>query len=177
MASKRAKWSEAQIKAHIQTIQKVVEKAKRENKGEHFIAITPEQIREKFKRVNSPFFISLGWNSTTPGGTVNLGITVFNPDPTTAIWLFAHVWIGSGNVDPTVGTFHLNVDPRFPRLTEPPFFGLTLAAGASATLSYSLKVPATIEKSNYLGNASLMQINWFGVGSDLDRAAFVFTVS
>jgi hypothetical protein len=177
MATKRPKWTEAQIKAHIQTIQKIVEKAKRENKGEHFIGITPEQIREKLKHVNSPFITSLGWNSTTPGGTVGLGITVFNPDPTPTSSVFAHVWVGSGNIDPAVGSFLNNVDPRFPRLTEPPFFGLTLASGASTSLTYSIKVPATIEKSNYLGNANLIQVNWFGVGLNLGRAAFVFTVS
>jgi hypothetical protein len=177
MAAKRTKWSEAQIKTHIQKIQKVVEQAKRENKGEHFAGITPEQIRKKLKRVNSPMIVSLGWNSTTPGGTVNLNVTVFNPDPTIAIWLFAHVWVGSGNIDPTVGTFLLNVDTRFPRLTEPEFFGLTLAAGASATLSYALKVPAGVEKTNYLGNTCLMQFNWFDVGLDLERANFVFAVS
>jgi hypothetical protein len=177
MAAKRVKWSEAQIKTHIQTIQKVIEQGKRENKGEHFIGITPEQIREKLKRVNSPMIVFQGWNSTTPGGTVNLNVGVFNPDPTLAIWLFAHVWVGSGNIDPTVGTFLLNVDTRFPRLTEPAFFGLTLAAGASATLSYALKVPATVEKTNYLGNTALMQFNWFDVGLDLERANFVFAVS
>jgi hypothetical protein len=47
----------------------------------------------------------------------NVGIR--NPDPSQAIWLFAHAWVGSGNVDPAVGTFLLNVDTRFPRLTEP----------------------------------------------------------
>ena len=177
MATKRAKWSESQIKAHIQQIQKVIEKGKRENKGEHFIGVTPEDIRKKFKRVNSPMIVFQGWNSTSPGGTVNLNVGIYNPDPTLAIWLFAHVWVGSGNIDPTLGTFLLNVDTRFPRLTEPPFFGLTLAAGASATLSYALKVPSTIEKSNYLGNTCLMQFNWFDVGLDLERAAFVFTVS
>jgi hypothetical protein len=177
MAAKRVKWTEAQVKSHIQTIQKVIEQGKRENKGEHFIGITPEQIREKLKRVNSPMIVFQGWNSTTPGGTVNLNVGVFNPDPTPAIWLFAHVWVGSGNIDPTVGTFLLNVDTRFPRLTEPPFFGLSLAPGASATLSYAMKVPATVEKTNYLGNTSLMQFNWFNVGLDLERANFVFQVS
>ena len=177
MASKRAKWSEGQIKEHIQKIQKVVETAKRANKGEHFIGITPEQIREKLKRVNSPMIVSQGWNSTTPGGTVNLNVGVYNPDPTLAIWLFAHVWVGSGNIDPTLGTFLLNVDPRFPRLTEPAFFGLTLAPSASATLSYALNVPASVERTNYLGNTVLMQFNWFDVGLYLERAAFVFAVS
>jgi len=177
MATKRVKWSEAQIKTHIQKIQKVIEQGKRANKGEHFIGITPEQVRDKFKRVNSPMIVFQGWNSTTPGGIVNLDVGLYNPDPTLAIWLFAHVWVGSGNIDPTVGTFLLNVDTRFPQLTEPAFSGLDLAAGASATLSYALKVPATVEKTNYLGNTCLMQFNWFNVGLDLERANFVFAVS
>jgi hypothetical protein len=84
---------------------------------------------------------------------------------------------GSSTVSVNLGSFLNNVDSRFPRLTEPPVAGLFLGAGTSASLTYSLKVPATIEKSNYLGNASLMQVNWFGVGLNLGRAAFVFTVS
>jgi hypothetical protein len=97
--------------------------------------VTPEEIEKKLKRVNSPMIVSQGWSGTTPGGTFNYSLGIFNPDPTQASNLFAHVWVGSGNIDPTVGTFLLNVDTRFPRLTEPPVFGLTLAPGASATLN------------------------------------------
>ena len=68
MAAKRPKWTEAQIKAHIQTIEKTIEKAKRENKGERFIGITPEQIREKLKQVNSPFITFLGLEFDHPRG-------------------------------------------------------------------------------------------------------------
>ena len=60
---------------------------------------------------------------------------------------------GSGNVDPVTGTFLSNVDERFPRLTQPAFDGLSLAPGASATLSFSIKVPASAEKTNYLANS------------------------
>ena len=91
--------------------------------------------------------------------------------------LFAHVWIGSGNVDPVVGTFLSNVDPRFPRLTEPPVFGLTLAPGASAHLTFTIKVPATAEKTNYIGNSCLMQFNWHDTGKYLDRGVIVFAVT
>jgi hypothetical protein len=94
---------------------------------------------------------------------------VYNPDPIQAIWLFAHVWVGSGNVDRTVGTFLLNVDARFPRLTEPVFDGLTLAAGAFAILNFTIKVPSTVEDTNYLGNCCLMQFNWHDIGRYLDR--------
>ncbi len=175
--NKQRKWTAGQIKEHIQRIQKAIENQKRESKGEHFTAVTPEEIEKKLKRVKSPMIVSQGWNSATPGGTVNYNLGIYNPDPTQVIWLFAHVWVGSGNVDPTVGTFLLNVDTRFPRLTQPTFSGLTLAAGASATLSFALKVPSTVEKTNYPGNSCLMRFNWHDVGTYLDRGIFVFAVS
>jgi hypothetical protein len=179
MAAKsgQRKWTAARIKGQIQKIQQVIEKHKRDNKEEHFTAVTPEEIEKKLKRVKSPMIVSQGWGNTTPGGTVNYNLGIYNPDPTQAIWLFAHVWVGSGNVDPTVGTFLLNVDTRFPRLAQPTFSGLTLAAGASATLSFALKVPPAVEKTNYLGNSCLMQFNWHDVGTYLDRGIFVFAVS
>lgn len=174
---KQKKWTAAQIKAHIKKIKQVVEAQKSENKGEHFIAVTPEEIEKKLKRTNSPMIVSEGWSNTTAGGTLNYTLGIYNPDPVQATGLIAHVWIGSGNVDPTVGTFLLNVDTRFPRLTEPATFGLTLAAGASATLAFALTVPATIEKTNYLGNSCLMQFNWLDVGTYLDRSVFVFAIT
>lgn len=177
MATKAKKFTAGEIKSNVEKIQKAVEKHKKENKGEHFTSVTPEEIERKLKRVNSPMIVSQGWNSTTPGGTVNYGLGIFNPDPTQAIWLFAHVWVGSGNVDPVVGTFLLNVDPRFPRLTEPAFFGLSLAPGDSATLNFALQVPSSVEETNYLGNSCLMQFNWHDVGTYLDRGIFVFQVS
>ena len=177
MATKAKKFTASEVKSQVEKIQKEVEKHKRENKGEHFTSVTPEEIERKLKRVNSPMIVSQGWNSTTPGGTVNYNLGLFNPDPTLAVWLFAHVWVGSGNIDPVTGTFLLNVDPRFPRLTEPVFDGLVLPAGASATLKFALKVPASIEKTNYIGNSCLMQFNWHDVGAYLDRGVFVFAVS
>ncbi len=176
--SKQRKFTTTQINEHIRAIQKVIEKHKRENKGGHFTAVTPEEIEKKLKRINSPMIISQGWFGTTPaGGTFNYNLGIYNPDATQAIWLFAHVWVGSGNVDGTVGTFLSNVDTRFPRLTEPAFDGLKLNAGASATLNFTIKVPSTIEKTNYLGNSCLMQFNWHDVGTYLDRGVFVFAVS
>lgn len=173
----KSKWTAAEIKEHVRKILDIVEKNKAQNKDQHFTGITQEEIEKKFQRVNSPMIVSQGWNSTTPGGTVNYNLGIYNPDPTQAIWLFAHVWIGSGNVDPVVGSFLSNVDTRFPRLTQPAFAGLTLAPGASATLSFGLKVPTTVEKTNYLGNSCLMRFNWHDVGTYLDRGIFVFAVS
>ena len=108
-----------EIKEHTQKIQKAIEQHKREHKPEHFTAVTPEEIQGKIERVNSPMIIFQGWGSVPLGVTVNYSLGIYNPDPTSAIWLFAHVFVGSSNVDPNTGTFLLNVDPRFPRLTEP----------------------------------------------------------
>jgi len=175
--SKRRRLTAAQINEHIRTIQKAIKKHKRENKGEHFTAVTPEEIEKKLKRINSPMIISQGWSGTAPGGTVNYNLGVYNSDPTQAIWLLAHVWVGSGNIDRTVGTFLLNVDARFSRLTQPVFPGLTLAAGAFAILNFTIKVPSTVEETNYLGNSCLMQFNWHDIETYLDRGVFVFAVS
>lgn len=177
--SEQKKWTEAEIKKQVERIQKVIEEHKRlVKKDESFTAVTPEDIERKLKRVMSPMIVSQGWTSSTvPGGAINYNVGIYNPDPTQAIWGFAHVWVGSGNIDPIVGTFLLNVDTRFPRLTQPKFAGLTLAPGASATLSFVLKVPSTVEKTNYLGNCCHMRFNWHDVGEYLDRSVFVFNVA
>jgi len=68
--SEKRTWTADQIKEQIQRIQKVIEMQKRESMDEHFTAVTPEDIKRKLKRQNSPMIVSQGWNSTTPGGTV-----------------------------------------------------------------------------------------------------------
>lgn len=173
----KSKWTAAEIKDHTKKILDVVAKLKKENKLANFTGITEEEIAKKFTRINSPMIVSQGWGGTSPGGTINYSLGIYNPDPTTAIWLFAHVWVGSGNVDPVVGTFLSNVDTRFARLTLPAPTGLTLAPGASTTLNFVLKVPSTVEKTNYIGNSCLMQFNWHDTGLYLDRGVFVFAVT
>ena len=176
--SKKTKWSPAQIKEHIKNLEKAVEKHKKENKEEYFESITPEQIEKKLKRINSPMIVFQSFGSTTPGGTINYSVGIFNPDPVTRSFLWVHVFVGSGNVDSNVGTFLLNVDTRFPRLTGPSSsIGQSLAPSASATLNFSINVPTTIERSLYLGNSCLMGINIFDVGSYLDRSCFRFSVT
>jgi hypothetical protein len=80
-------------------------------------------------------------------------------------------------VDPAVGTFMLNVDTRFPRLTEPAFAGASISPSSSLTISFALQVPAGVQKTNYLGNTCLMQFNWHEVGVYLDRGVWPFTVT
>lgn len=174
----KGKFTETETAKHIKKIQEETEKYKGSvKKGDNFIAPTEEQLREKLQRVNSPFFTFESWGNAAPGGTVNYNVGIYNPDPVLQVWMFAHVFVGSGNVVSDTGRFLLNVDARFPRLTQPNFAGLNLAAGASATLSYSIKIPSTIEPSNYMGNTILFRANWFDPGTEYDRALFVFRVT
>lgn len=175
--STRKRLTPAQIKQQTQKIRAAIEEHKAKCREEHFTSLSPEDIERKLKRVNSPMIVSQGWSDTTPGGTFNYSVGIQNPDPTSAGNLYVHVWVGSGNADPTLGTFLLNVDPRFPRLTQPAFFGLSLASGANATLSFSIKVPAAIEKAIYLGNSFLMQLKYEDIGRYLDRGVFPFAVA
>lgn len=175
-------WTATQIKKHIQNVQDVIAKQKQEKLGEQFIAATPEEIKRELKSIRSiwdetSLMISfMGWNNTNPGGTVNFNLVIYNPGPTEIIWIFAHLWVGSGNIDPNIGSFLTNVDTRFPRLTQPAQPGLTLAAGAHAQLSFALKVPSTVEQTSYFGNICLMHPRWITVGDYLGRGCFVFEV-
>ena len=117
-----AKLTAAQIKEQTKKVRSAIAKHKRENKEENFTSLSDDEVVAKLKRVKSPMIVSQGWGGTTPGGTFNYSIGLLNPDPTATFSRDVHVWVGSGNADPTVGTFLLNVDPRFPRLTQPAAF-------------------------------------------------------
>jgi hypothetical protein len=173
-----AKFTDAQIKEQTVKIEDVIAKEKARFKGQNFTEVKPEDIDRMLKRVNSPMIVFQGWSGSAPaGGMINYNVGIWNPDPTQAIWLFAHAWVGSGNVDPVVGTFLLNVDPRFPRLTEPAFAGASINPSTSLTLTFNLHVPAGVEHTNYLGNTCLMQFNWHDIGSYLARSVWPFTVT
>jgi hypothetical protein len=92
-----------------------------------------------------------------------------------AFGLYVHVFVGSGNVVSDTGLFLLNVDERFPRLTEPGYSGLTIVPGASALVNFAINVPATIDASKYIGNTAVLQFG-VDVGTYIDRAVWVFTV-
>jgi hypothetical protein len=176
--SKQTMVSRAQMQDLVRHIQDRSEKRKRENKRARIIALTPEEIEERLKRSDSPLItMQMWWNETPPGGAFQftLQITNFSLKKT---WdaLYAHVWVGSGNADPALGTFLSNVDTRFARLTEPQD-GLKLAPGTSAELKFTIKIPSKIEKTNHLGNSCLMRLPGAGVGTYLDRGLFVFSVS
>ena len=82
-------------------------------------------------------------------------------------------------MDPVVGTFLLNVDTRFPRLTEPQY-GLAGELDPSPpvhNLSLPVKVPNGVQKTNYLLNVCLMRLGFFDVGVVLDHSNVAFRVT
>lgn len=179
MANEKKKpLTEEEKNKHIKkTLEEIEKQRKNVKKGDNFTAPTEEQLRKKFERIDSPYIYFQSWGGAAPGGTVNYNVGVMNPDPTQVIWIYAHVFFGSGNVVSSTGEFLLNVDERFPRLTQPDS-GLSLASGASATLTFSIKIPTTIDHpTNYIGNTALFRFNWHDVGTYLDRSVFVVKVT
>ena len=131
-------------------------------------------------RSGDPQFSGMGWNpDTTPGGNVTFAVSVYNPGPMAAESLYVHAWVGSGIVDWS-DEFLLDVDTRFPRLTEPGFVGATIGPASSATFSFSLEVPNTIQRTKYFLIICLLKFPIFFKFSDhrlLDRSMFAINVA
>ncbi len=168
------------IVEHIRRIQQFVRKqevvAKR--KRWNYTSPSEKELARKLTRVRSPMIVFQGWSgSTSPGGSITYTVGIYNPDPTTQIWLYAHVFVGPANPVPDTGLALGEVDSRFPRLTMPDFFGLSIASGATETLQFTVAVPSNIEKSNYLGNTFLFRASYHDVGLYLDRGVFPFEVN
>jgi hypothetical protein len=144
----------------------------------NFTAPTEQQLLDKLAKANSPMIVFQAWSgSTTTPGTINYTVGVHNPDPDVRIWLFVHLFVGPANIAPNVNDALALVDERFPRLTEPEFFGLSIDPGVTASLSFSIAVPANIQPSNYLGNSFLFAATWHDPAEYLDRSLFVFKVT
>lgn len=142
-----------------------------------FTTLTEEEIRAQLNNRNTPYIYFQAWSGSAPvGGTISYTIGITNPDPVTRYWMYAHVFIGPANMVPDTGIALLNVDPRFPRLTEPAPFGITLAPGGSTTLSFSISIPSGVEPSVYLGNSFLFHGEYHGIGSYYFRCLFPFRV-
>lgn len=85
----------------------------------NFIALDAAQLLDRLQRANTPFISSFGRNgSTTSPGAITVDLSVLNPDPVFQGGLFVHLFIGLTDIAITL------LDERFPRLTEPEFFGL-----------------------------------------------------
>lgn len=187
-----AKLTAAKVKEQTQKILEEIEKSNQRarSKDTNVKQIRAEDAEKKLKQADAPFIYGIDWSSEAPpGGVIRVRPSIWNPThPDLALHIYVHLWVGSGNIDPVVGTFLLNVDARFPRLTEPRFTGLrpgmtppdfSSSSPNVMTLDFNIRIPAAIEASNYIGNLCLMQLG--GVGSIdpgmlLDRDQFVFNV-
>jgi hypothetical protein len=170
--------SDADIEKNIKKMKEEAEKHKKTlKKGDDFVSLDDEELRKKLQRVNSPVINSMGYSPVAPGGTVSLSIGIFNPDPFSQSSLVAHLWVGSGNVVSDNAQFLLNVDARFPRLTQPGGGGITLAPSGSQILIFPFKVPSTIEPSIYLCNFVLFRFSFFDVGTVFDRSTLPLNVT
>jgi hypothetical protein len=90
--------------------------------------------------------------------------------------LTVHVWVGFHILDATGGTFLLDVDKRFPRLTQPRWPGIGVDPDSSVTLGgFPLAIPTTVEKTNYILNVCLTEwaVHDYKL---LDRVVFAFEV-
>jgi hypothetical protein len=164
---------------HLGAILKEIEKHRKEaeEKGLSFTAPTEEQLKERLRRTDTPMIVFQGWSgTTTPGGQITYSLGIFNPDPTSRSSLYVHIIVGPANMVRGVGEALATADDRFPKLTQPPFFGLTLGPGASDQLNFTIPIP-NVEDSNYLGNSFLFEGDYHDVGSYLDRGFFPFEVA
>jgi hypothetical protein len=164
---------------HLKNVAEEIERKREEmqRKGMQFTALTADQLERKLKRSHSPMIVYQGWSgSAAAGGTISYSIGINNPDPTDWIWLFVHLFVGPANIAPDVSDAVSAVDSRFARLSLPGFDGLTVKAGATEQLDFSLPVPAGIDRTNYLGNSFLFQSTWHDPADYLDRSLFVFEV-
>jgi len=153
-------------------------RAQAESEGRNFTAPTAEQLDEKLRRAHSPMIVWQSWSGSAPrGGSVSYDVGVLNPDPDPWDWLFAHVFIGRANLAPGVDGAVAACDTRFPQLTQPSFAGLSIAAGATASFSFSMEIPPQVEPTNYLGNSFLFQGTWHDPAVYLDRGLFVYEVT
>ena len=176
---KPGKKSPEDIKRAAELINAEIEKQKkkREKSGETFVSLTPEELNQKLQRAESPMIVWQSWNNTAPiGGTINYSVGVSNPDPFAWGTLAVAVSVGNRNPITSNDLFLSDFDRRFPTLAQPPTTGFSLAAGASTSFSFALKVPAGIEKTGYFGNSVLQQLNFHDVGKYLDRGVFFFGV-
>jgi hypothetical protein len=164
---------------HAKTIREEIERRRREagNKKELFTGLTEEQIREKLRRAKSPMIVWQSWTGgVPPGGSINYSLGIYNPDPTQWAWLFNHVFVGAANLAADTDDALAAVDPRFARLTQPDFDGLTIDPGVTKSLSYVVPIPAGIDRTDYLGNSFLFHATWHDKAQYFDRSLFVFKV-
>jgi hypothetical protein len=178
LADRIAQLSERQA-ANTRILLEEIQRRRNEalEQGRNFSALTGAQVFDQLLSARSPFIFSLGWNTTSSPGTINLQVGIMNPDPVTQNFLEVYVFVGPAALVSDVGQALAVADTRFQNLTEPPAFGLTLNPSTTADLNFAVKVPNGIEPSNYIGNAFLFSDPLFGITDVISRADFIFQVT
>jgi hypothetical protein len=157
-----------------------IEKARKqlEKKYAHCVSLDEEQLRAKLARTNSPTLGTMGWGDAPTGGTAEVAVYVFNPDPGAWTSLYGYLFVGPAATLASLGQALAVADPRFPGVLQPKHLGLTIAANSGTTLFFSLPIPATIRAgTNYQANLFLYQDRVFELGRLFDRSSFVFRVT
>ena len=136
-----------------------IDELKVEARTKNFISLTPDEIQARLKTGNDPWFGGFGFDpDTAPGGKIAVQTAIFNPGSSQVFNLYVHVWVGSGIRDPSAEPFLLNVDTRFPRLTELAFSGATVDPHSAKSLFFTLEIPTAIDKTKYFLCGSLLQL-------------------
>jgi hypothetical protein len=146
-------------------------------KGNAFTSVSKEEFEKKLGRVESPIITSQGWSNSVPaGGNLTYSVGVFNPDAFSWGNLSVSVSFGNRNAILNNDQFMTTFDARFPTAAKPQPFGFSIGPGASVSHSFTIKIPATIDKQGYFGNTALIQLSFHDIGKYFDRAVFFFDV-
>ena len=167
------------LQARIEKINKIVEGFKQQHGTGLFVPISARELEVSLTTQLLTILWQGGPGAPLPeGSSFTYTIGLHNPGLATVGYVFAHTWAGFGHPDPNIGTFLLNVDRRFPTLTEPQTVqGLTLAPNETKALNFLVKLPTGVESTLYTLNTCVMRAHWTGVGDFIARAAFPFMVA
>jgi hypothetical protein len=152
---------------------------------QYFTSVPEQQLRQR----PTPQIVWQSWNPTARAGTrLIYSAGIANPQRSPSTSTFLYVFVGPGNLrsdnrdgSPGVGlgireTFSA-IDPRFPRLTMPPFDAPPIESGQTRSVSFVMPIAADVEAGNYIGGALLLQAVWHGGGAFIDSSIFVFQVT
>jgi len=175
------KRSDEDIRREVQQRLREIEVLREEARDQQlkFTALTEEQLTRKAsgESAHSPYIYAQGWTSgTTPGSTATYSVYVSNPDPAGYYPLFVTIFFGMANFlgDGELGLGPSARHPEWPYLSSAAF---GLAAGATATKSFSYRTPSPIPLGTYTGNAVLWRGDYHDRGAYLDRGLFEVTLT
>jgi hypothetical protein len=163
--------------AHARDLVDAIEKRRLEarEQGMNFVALSADQILQRLKGGNTPFISGVVWNNRVPApGTLHVIVDIDNPDPVHQIFIYTHLFVGPAGLSADVEQALALVDTRFPRATQPKFFGLIMDPYSRDTVRFDLPISGRIEESHYMANLFLVRLDPFEGGEVQDRVTFVF---